>query len=203
MTNRVQPITATTENADRRVSETHAQDEVGRKTHEGLSLTCRVKVRTLKTLPNGLVIASKSSSGKLGGRPLMYTFGGCGPEPGDAGGAPFGSSCSGLPRLHTQCLALPLSHSSPPTLLPRFPQLYSALPLARRRLRLRSHLPPFLMSLLPLPIPLPARRPTPHHLRPSAHTRPLSLLSLVLPRSLPPLLNFNRVCWTPPSTFMN
>lgn len=27
---------------------------------------------------------------------------------------------SGLPRLHTQCLALPLSHSSPPTLLPRF-----------------------------------------------------------------------------------
>lgn len=46
-------------------------------THEGLSLTCLVNVRTLRTGPKVLVMASRSSSGKLGGRPLMYTLGGC------------------------------------------------------------------------------------------------------------------------------
>lgn len=44
-------------------------------THEGLSLTWRVNVRTLMTSPKGLVISSNLSSEKLGGRPLMYTFG--------------------------------------------------------------------------------------------------------------------------------
>lgn len=46
-----------------------------KKTHEGLSLTCRVNVLTLMTSPNSLVMASSCSSGKLGGSPLMYTFG--------------------------------------------------------------------------------------------------------------------------------
>ncbi len=40
-------------------------------TYEGLSLTCLVKVRTLRTAPNGRVMARRSSSGKLGGNPLM------------------------------------------------------------------------------------------------------------------------------------
>jgi hypothetical protein len=44
-------------------------------THEGLSLTCLVNVRTLMTSPNGFVISNRLSSGKLGGKPLMYTFG--------------------------------------------------------------------------------------------------------------------------------
>lgn len=46
-----------------------------RGTHEGFSLTWRVNVRTLRTSPNGAVISSNLSSGKLGGSPLMYTFG--------------------------------------------------------------------------------------------------------------------------------
>lgn len=41
----------------------------------GRSATWRVKVRALCTLPNSRVMLSSCSSGKLGGRPLTYTFG--------------------------------------------------------------------------------------------------------------------------------
>ena len=42
----------------------------------GRSETCLVKVLTLRTVPNSLVILYSCSSGKFGGNPLMYTLGG-------------------------------------------------------------------------------------------------------------------------------